>query len=308
MEDLRQYVIFAQTATLGSMSAAAKRLGLTPSAVSQTIRALEARTGVALLRRSTRKLSLTEAGERCLPYCLRLLEAGDAAAASLKEAREAPVGELRVAAPDGFGAHLSLALAPIFADWDALRLRLLVNDQYVDLIDERIDIALRVGDPPDSNWIGRKLCDYDRILCASPDYLALHGAPDASGDLCKHDWLATGAAANAAADQDGKLALDFANATGVRERLRVPLRAVATSQVALQQLCEQGMGIAILYYPEVRTALARGDLVRLLHDWRLTSEPLTMMLPRGIGEPTKVSIAASALKIYFAALDKLDYR
>lgn len=304
MEDLRQYAVFAQTATSGSMSAAARRLGMTPSAVSQTIRALEARTGVVLLRRSTRKLSLTEAGERCLPHCLRLLESGDAAAASLAQARDAPVGELRIAAPVGFGAHVSPALAPIFADWPALRLRLIVDDRLVDLIDERVDIALRVGELPDSNWIGRKLCEFDRILCASPAYLARRGAPGAPGDLSTHDCLATGTAAVAAPDQGDELVLDLIDSTGSRERPSVLLRAVATSQVALQQLCEEDMGIAVLFYPEARAALARGDLVRVLAGWRIAPLPVTMMAPPGNGEPAKVRVAASALKAYFAALPR----
>ena len=304
MEDLRQYVVFAQTATSGSMSAAARRLGMTPSAVSQTIRALEARTGVVLLRRSTRNLSLTEAGERCLPHCLRLLEAGEAAAASLAQARDAPVGELRIAAPVGFGAHVSPALAPVFADWPMLRLRLIVDDRLVNLIDERVDIALRVGDLPDSSWIGRKLCDFDRILCASPAYLARRGVPGAPRDLSSHDWLATGPGATAAADQGHELVLDLIGATGSRARPSATARAVATSQVALQQLCEEDMGIAVLFYPEARAALARGDLVHVLAGWRMASLPVTMVVPPGTSEPAKVRVAASALKSYFAALPR----
>ena len=123
------------------MSAAAKRLRMTPSAVSQAIRGLEARTGVVLLHRSTRKLSLTEAGVRCLPHCLRLLEARSAATASLEEARDAPAGELRVAAPVGFAAHVSPALAPVLADWPGLALRLIVDDRLIDLIDARASIS-----------------------------------------------------------------------------------------------------------------------------------------------------------------------
>lgn len=304
MEDLRRYAVFAQTATSGSMSAAAKRLGMTPSAVSQTIRALEARTGVVLLRRSTRKLSLTEAGERCLPHCLRLLQAGDAATASLEQARDAPSGELRIAAPVGFGAHVSPALAPVFADWPALKLRLIVDDRFVDLIDERVDIALRVGDLPDSNWIGRKLCDFDRILCASPAYLARRGVPSVPGDLSAHDFLATGTATVAAAEQEDVLVLKLIDPTGSREGPSAPLRAVATSQVALQQLCEEDMGIAVLFHPEARAALARGDLVRVLAGWRLAPLPVTMMVPPGDGEPAKIRVATSALKSYFAALPR----
>ena len=130
-----------------------------------------------LLHRSTRKLTLTEAGERCLPYCRRLLEARNGAAAALEQARDAPTGELRVAAPIGFAAHISPALAPVLADWPGLRLKLILDDRLVDLIDARVDLAVRVGGLPDTNWIGRKLCDFEAILCASAAYLARAGLP-----------------------------------------------------------------------------------------------------------------------------------
>ena len=312
MEDLRQYAVFAQTVMAGSMSAAAKRLGMTPSAVSQTIRALEARTGVVLLHRSTRKLSLTEAGERCLPHCLRLLEAGNAAAASLEQARDAPSGELRVAAPAGFGMHLSPALAPVLGDWPTLKLRLIVDDRLIDLIEARIDIAVRVGELPDTVWIGRKLCDFDQILCASPAYLDRRGVPGAPSELQDHDWLMmTGAGpgdapAYGGADQQAeRLALELIGTAGARERLQVPVRTSTTSQVALQQLCEEDMGIAVLFYPDVRPALERGALVRLTAGWRLPSHAVTMVMPRSEGEAAKVRVAGEALRRYFSALPRI---
>ena len=308
MDDLRQYAVFAETVSAGSMSAAAKRLGMTPSAVSQTLRALEARTGVVLLHRSTRKLSLTEAGERCLPHSLRLLEAGNAAAASLEEARDAPAGELRIAAPIGFASHLASALASVLADWPNLRLRLIVDDRLIDLIDARIDLALRVGSLPDTSWIGRKLCEFERILCASPAYLDRRGVPAAPGDLLHHSWLAmigggAGPAGHGGSDpQDEPLALDLVDGGGVRQRAQVPVRVSTTSQVALQQLCEEGMGVASLFHADARPALERGALVRLLPAWRLPSSPVTMITQKSGGEAAKVRFAANALKRYFAAL------
>ncbi|MBV9748088.1 MAG: hypothetical protein JO157_04670 [Acetobacteraceae bacterium] len=92
--------------------------------------------------------------------------------------------------------------------------------------------------------------------------------------------------------------------TGRRERFQLPLRTSTTSQVALQQLCEEGMGIAILFYPDVRLALERGELVRLLSGWQLPSHPLTMLTPKSIGEAAKVRVAGAALKSYFAGLQQ----
>ena len=308
MEDLRQYAIFAETVSAGSMSAAAKRLRMTPSAVSQTIRALEARTGIVLLLRSTRKLSLTEAGERCLPHCKRLLQARNAATASLEEARDAPAGELRVAAPVGFAAHVSPALAPVLADWPGLALRLIVDDRLTDLIDARIDIALRVGGLPDTDWIGRKLCEFERIVCASPSYLQRRGTPAAPAELVEHDWLQmigsrpSEPLVRGPEPQMEALTLDFLDAQGARQNLTAPVRISTTSQVALQQLCEEGLGLAKLFYPDARRALERGALVRLLPGWRLPSSPVTMLTPSSEREATKVRVAANALKRYFAAL------
>lgn len=307
MDDLRQLSVFAETVVAGSMSAAARRLGMTPSAVSQTIRALEMRAGVVLLHRSTRKLTLTETGKRCLPYCLRLQEAGSAAMASLEQARDAPSGELRVAAPVGFAAHVSPALAPVLADWPQLRLRLILDDRLIDLIDARVDLALRVGELADSNWIGRRLCDFEPVVCASPIYLERRGIPTAPAELGGHCWLAM---AGVEAGRSGPggiepqaegLMLDLSNSAGARERPRVPVRIATTSQVALHQLCEQGMGLAVLFYPDVRPALERGLLVRLLPGWRLPSWPVTLVSRRRDGEPARVRVAVDALRRYFAA-------
>ena len=306
MEDLRHYAVFAETVAAGSMSAAARRLRMTPSAVSQTIRALEARAGVVLLHRSTRKLTLTEAGERCLPYCRRLLEARNGATAALEQARDAPTGELRVAAPIGFAAHISPALAPVLADWPGLRLKLILDDRLVDLIDARVDLAVRVGGLPDTNWIGRKLCDFEAVLCASPAYLGRRGAPATPADLPGHDWLAMEGADDGTARDDGerepRTAFHLTDGKGRRERVPVAIRIGTTSQVALQQLCEEGMGLAMLFYPDARPALEGGRLVRLLRDWRLPSAPVTMVMPRSAGGAAKVRLAADALHRYFGAL------
>lgn len=308
MRDLKPYAVFAETVAAGSMSAAARRLGMTPSAVSQTIRALERQSGVMLLHRSTRKLALTEAGARCYPHCLRLLDARAAAAASLEQARDAPTGELRVAAPVGFGAHLAPALAPVLAEWSHLRLRAVVDDALIDLIAARIDIALRVGALPDSSWIARRLGELEMILCAAPAYLARHGVPDAPDDLDRHHWLAL--TRELGEDQPAGTGLgpvEPSLLTLTRERggpVRVPraIRIATTNQIALQQMCEQGMGLAGLFYADARAALERGTLVRVLPQWRPPGRPVTLLTPSREGEPAKVRVARAALQRYFAAL------
>jgi DNA-binding transcriptional LysR family regulator len=309
MDELKPYAVFAETVAAGSMSAAGRRLGMSPSAVSQTIRALELQAGVTLLHRSTRKLALTEAGERCYPHCLRVLEAARAAADSLTHARDALTGELRVAAPVGFAAHIAPALAPVLAQSPQLRLHLLVDDAMIDLIDARIDIAIRVGRLADSNWIARQLCKIEMILCAAPSYLDRHGAPGSPRDLIDQHWLASARETidasrdtAPAAEHLPLLPLDLHNATGERQRVRVRVRIESNNQLALQQMCEQGLGIARLAHADVLPSLERGALVRLLPQWRFTPMPVSAVTSRRDGEPAKIRVALAALKHYFATL------
>lgn len=313
MDDLKPYAVFAETVAAGSMSAAARRLGMSPSAVSQTIRALELQTGVTLLHRSTRKLALTEAGERCYPHCRRLLEAARRARDSLAEARDAPSGELRVAAPIGFSAHIAPALAPVLARWPHLRLRLLVDDDLIDLIDARIDIAIRVGRIADSSWNARRLGQLEIILCGAPAYIERSGEPRSPGELPAHQWLASAREAveppPADADDAGRspaLQLDLQAASGERERVRVGVRIASNNQLALQQLCEQGLGLARLGHVDVLPSLARGTLLRLLPNWRFRPLPVTAVTPQRDAEPAKVRVAIEALKRYFKALPGID--
>jgi len=304
MNDLKPYAVFAETVAAGSMSAAARRLGMSPSAVSQTIRALEQGFGVTLLHRSTRKLTLTEAGARCYPHCLRLLEAATAAGDSLLQARDAPSGELRVAAPVGFGFHIAPALAPVLAAWPQLRLRLLVDDAMIDLIDARIDIAIRVGQLPDSRWVARRLCQLEVILCAAPAYIERHGMPDTPQALAGHHWLGA-MRETTEAPTGGDLApfIDFALQQGaLREQLRIDVRIVSNNQLSLQQMCEQGMGLARLGHADVHAALERGALVRVLPHWQQAPLPVTAVTPRRDQDPAKVRVALAALQRYFAAL------
>lgn len=310
MDELKPYAVFAETVAAGSMSAAARRLGMSPSAVSQSIRALEQQVGVTLFHRSTRKLVLTEAGERCYPHCRLLVDAARAAADSLQQARDAPSGELRVAAPVGFAVHIAPALAPLLAQSPQLLLRLLVDDAMIDLIEARIDIAIRVGHLADSSWIARRLCDFEMILCAAPAYLERHGFPGSPDDLAAHHWLAATremdeqvpASLAQRVDCLPSLTLDLCGIGGERRLVEVGVRIASNNQLSLQQMCEEGLGIARLGYADVLPALSRGALIRVLPQWRFALIPVSAVTLRRDGEPVKVRAAIEALKRYFGAL------
>jgi DNA-binding transcriptional LysR family regulator len=309
MHELKPLAVFAEVVEAGSMSAAARRLGMSPSAVSQTVRALELQSGVTLLHRSTRKLALTEAGERYYPHCKRMVDAARAAAESLQLARDAPSGELRVSAPVGFAAHIAPALAPLLAEAPLLRLRLLVDDALIDLIDARVDLAVRVGALAPSSWVARRLCDFETILCASPDYLARHGTPTSPQELSRHQWLAFGSERAPAKSPPPPTVLDMQSSDGEQQRVTVEARIASNNQIALQQVCEYGLGIARMIHAEVLPALERGALVHVLPEWRFAALPVWAVTPnREQSEAAKVRAAMDYLKRHFAKLSSRGAR
>ncbi len=297
MDDLKPLAVFAETVAAGSMSAAGRRLGMSPSAVSQAIRSLELQGGVTLLHRTTRKLALTEAGERYYPHCKRLLEAAQAAAESLQQARDAPTGELRVAAPVGFAAHIAPALAPLLAEAPQLRLRLLVDDAMIDLVDARIDVAVRIGRLANSSWVARRLCEFEMILCAAPSYLQRYGTPTAPQELAAHQWLAFGRDL-----QFATVPMDMHLAGGQQQLVDVEARITSNNQISLQQMCEHGLGIAVLGRVDVMSSLQRGALVQVMPQWQLGSMPVWAVTPKRDAEVVKVRAALDYLKRYFARL------
>jgi DNA-binding transcriptional LysR family regulator len=308
MQDLRQLVVFAETVSRGSMSAAAKRLGMTPSAVSQTIKALERQSAVTLLHRSTRKLTLTEDGKQCYFHCLQLMASWKAATDSLTQARDAPTGELRIAAPLGLGPRIAPALASVLSTWPQLRLRLLVSDEMVDLIDARVDLAIRIGTMADSGWTAQKLCDLETIMCASPAYLARNGTPDSPQDLSDHQWIALERQVDAARSVDSSdgatpvIPVTLFGERRMKQTVHVGVRVVSTTQPAIQQMCEEGLGIARLSYIEVLSSLKHHSLVHVLPKWTFPALPVTLVTPRKDGQPAKVRAAVDALRSYFRDL------
>src|SRR3990167_2501897 len=236
MDQLKRMAVFAEVVAAGSLSGAARQLGMTPSAVSQHLRQLEDALGLALLHRSTRKLTLTEAGARYVEGCTAMVAAARAANQALEHHRDEPEGELRIAAPIGFGSVLAAALAPL-RNFPKLSLHLLMDDALVDVIGERVDIAVRVASLPDSSLVARKLGTLRAQLCASPAYLAARGWPQHPDYLARHDWL--GGRPHTAAQE----VLQLHSSDGQVARVQVTSRASATQVTALPSLCVAGWGL-----------------------------------------------------------------
>lgn len=182
--------VFTRAIALGGLSAAARDLRMSPAMAARHLSALEARLGATLVNRTTRRLSLTEAGETYLEKAEQILADLREAEAEVSARTLAVEGLLRVSAPAAFGvAHLGQLLAEFNRLHPAVTVELGLNDRFVDLLEERWDAAIRIGKLADSSLVARKLADVRLNICASPAYLAERGAPRSIGDLGTHDCL-----------------------------------------------------------------------------------------------------------------------
>lgn len=286
--------VFAAVVEQRSMSAAARALHMSTSAVSQQVRALERAGGVTLLHRTTRKLTLTDAGERFYAECAGMVAAARRAQAQLALSRDAPSGELRLSATVGFARHIAPALGGLLAANPALTLRLLVDDARIDLIESRIDLAIRFGGLQDSTWVARRLCAFEMMLCASPVYLRRHGTPQQPEDLLAHQWLALAREGNA-------LTLSLADGNRV-QTLRAEARITSNNQLSLQQMCAAGLGLARMGRVDVDDELRAGRLVPVLPGWAQPPLPVWAVTPQRDAQPAKVRHAVQALNAYLQTL------
>ncbi len=183
-------LVFSRVVEEGSFSAAARKLGLSKASVSREISALEQRLGAQLLRRTTRRMSLTEVGDVFHERCQRVVEAAKEAESSVSQLQEAPRGAIRLAVPMSFG-HLQIApLLPRFLErYPNIRVDVDATDRIVDLIYERVDLSIRIGRPREQSYVQRKLCPIRLLMCASPEYLERRGPPRTPDDLSEHVCL-----------------------------------------------------------------------------------------------------------------------
>lgn len=185
-------LVFARVVAEGSFSGAARKLGVSKSSISREIAALETRLGAQLLRRTTRRMSLTETGEVFHRRCLRVVEEVEAAEASVSHLQMEPRGEIRLAAPMSFGHRVLAPLLPDFVEKHPnVRLDVDLTDRVIDLVREKFDLTVRIGRglPRERTLVVRRLCAMNLILCASPAYLERHGTPERPEDLEAHECL-----------------------------------------------------------------------------------------------------------------------
>jgi len=190
MDRLNAMRAFVRVCDAGSFTAAAMAMGMPKSAVSKQVAWLEEELGVRLLNRTTRRLSITEVGAGYLERCRRILEDVEEADSLALEMQTRPRGRLRVTTPFSFGLlYLSAVLCDIAAAHPELELDVTMTDRFVSLLDEGFDLAIRIGDLPDSNLVARRIAQTRLVLCASPDYLSREGVPRQPADLAGHNCL-----------------------------------------------------------------------------------------------------------------------
>ncbi|WP_343615374.1 LysR family transcriptional regulator [Novosphingobium sp.] len=283
--DLNELKTFRAILGTGSLTSAARELGASLAVVSKRLRALERRTGVRLINRTTRALSPTEAGARLLRGVEQALDALASAEDYLARGRSEPSGTLRVSAPVALGRrHIAPILGALTGRYPGLSISLALEDRFVDLVGEGLDLAIRIGGLGDSSAMMRKLADSRRILVASPAYLAAQGRPKRPGDLESHKLLCNGHEAWTLVDGQGK-----------RELIDRPGRLRANNGETLADWAIAGLGIAFASDFDVAHLLAVGRLERILPDWSGPSTPVTALYPSGDYLPLKVRVALDAL-------------
>ncbi|BCX17441.1 MAG: LysR family transcriptional regulator [Geminicoccaceae bacterium] len=281
MDRLDLVQAFAAVAETGSFSAAAARLGIARALVSKRVAALEQRLGARLLARTTRRVGLTGEGKAFLPYAQRILADYREAIDELARRRGEPQGRLKLAAPMSFGTrHLPAVLASFAERHPALELELVLEDRFVDLVEDGFDLALRIGDLPDSSLIARHLAPIRLVLCAAPAYLERHGTPHEPRDLRHHRCLHYGYLSTG---QRWHLERE-----GRRETVAVADRFVANNGDFLAAAAEAGAGIVLAPTFIVGDALRAGRLVRVLDGWETPRFALYAVWPPGSRPPPRV--------------------
>jgi DNA-binding transcriptional LysR family regulator len=255
-DSFNEMSVFVKVVASGSLSAAARELGVSPAMVSRRLAALEGRLGVRLVNRTTRSLHLTDEGASYYESCSRVLAEIEHANAAASAGRQEPQGTLRVALPAAFGNQYVAPLVPQFAArYPAVQLSLSLSDRTVNLLEDGFDLAVRIAALGDSSLAARRLAPNRRVVCATPEYLRRHGAPRTPDELAQHNCLIA---------SDFSTAWEYKGPDGKSGSVRVSGRYVCDNWEVLREWALAGLGIALKSTWDVRRHLENGALVSLL--------------------------------------------
>lgn len=270
MDRLTSMSVFAKSVDLGSFSAAAEALSMSPQLVAKHVNVLEQQLGLRLLNRTTRRQSLTDAGRIYYERVRIILAEVEAADSLAAEARTAPRGRLKINAPVSFGIH---ALAPKLPDYLArhpeVSVEMTLSNRFVDVVEEGYDAIFRVGDLSDSGLIARSLAPYQLVVCAAPAYIATHPPINTPMDLQHHECLAFSHPVLRShwtfEGPDGKVVVPIAG------------RLVMDSGEALLSIAVAGMGVLLQPMELVRAELITGRLIALLPEYKIPTRPMHVL-------------------------------
>lgn len=290
---LKLMAIFCQVIDSGSMRQAAKVLKITAPAVSQFINQLEAELGITLIYRTTRKISLSEAGKEYYLQGQAMIMAAEQAENVINELKQSMEGELRISLPVGLATNpIADALSGLLEDTPELRLSIVASDEYIDPIAERIDISIKVGKPKDSGLIYHQLANLDKHIFASPDYLRKNAHVNMSIALKECTWL--GLRDNAILNnihliKAGHQAIKFT------PKLRLEFNDL-NSMIAH---VKKGLGLAVLPELEIKQLINSGELVAVLPDWSMEGYHLyALTMDKKLS--FKVKVTLDHLKDFFS--------
>ncbi len=294
MDRLKQIETFVAVATRGSLTAAAQAEGVAPAVIGRRMDALEARLGVKLLLRTTRRLALTHEGAAFLESCQRLIAEFNTAEAEVSEGGLKASGHLRITAPAGFGRRHVAPLVPQFlAEHPDVSLSLNLSDRLVDLVNDGYDCAIRVGDLPDSSLVSQRLADNRRMVVASPDYLARAGTPRHPGEISRHEGLIL----SSEASQTRGWAFTV---EGQVQHVRPRARLDCTDGQVLHAWCLQGLGLAWRSWWEVEADLKAGRLVTVLDDFAAPTNGIYAVYAQRKHLPVRLRLWIDFIKTQYA--------
>jgi DNA-binding transcriptional LysR family regulator len=285
--DLADVALFRAIVSVGSLSAAARRMGATPMLVSRRLAGLEAELGARLFHRTTRSLSLTPEGEAFLPHAVTLIEARDSALDSVSSGGSGLSGVLKITAPNVIGHSVVVPVAAgLIADNPALRVDLTLSDGIIDIATAGLDVAVRVAVMKPSDMIVTRVADNPFILCASPDYVARCGEPATTEDLARHPCVKLHAMDNWPFTRDGEI-----------HRVRISGPLSASTVDAVRAACIAGVGVCMLTYWDVHEQIERGELKRIvLADVKPLEVGIWAVFPTRAHMPARVRAFIDALR------------
>ncbi len=296
MNQFKQISTFVEVVVKGSLSAAARAEGIAPAMIGRRLDALEERLGVKLLQRTTRKIALTNEGASFLEDCQRILAELQDAEASVSDRSARATGHLAISAPAGFGRQHVAPLMPSFlAEHQDVTLTLNLNDRVVDLIGEGIDVAIRIAALSDSNLVGVKLANNERVVVASPAYLKRYGMPAALDDLTKHNCLAL-------SSEGSQRGWTFRQ-NGKNVTLKVSGNMVCNDGAVLHDWALTGKGLAWRSMWEVGAEIESGKLVTVLDEFAAPGNDIYAVFAQRRHLPLRIRALVDFLRRVYAQGD-----